>query len=376
MFKILHQDSSSQARQGRLETPHGIIETPIFMPVGTQGTVKSVSPHELNDLNAQIILGNTYHLFVRPGTETIKALGGLHSFMNWQKPILTDSGGFQVWSLAKMRKITEKGVEFQNHLDGAKTFIGPETSMEIQSALGSDIAMLFDECPPYPCDEEYASKSNQMTLRWAERCKDWVVKNEPKAGGTSQNQLHFGIVQGSIYSELREESAKGLVDIGFDGYAVGGVSVGEPENEMIRAVENSVPFLPENKPRYAMGLGTPSQMLEMIARGIDMFDCVLPTRVARTGTVYTSDGTLNLKNNKFLNDDQPIEKDCGCYACKNGFSRGYIRHLVRSEEILGIRLTTLHNLYFYLNLMSQARDAIRNNTFEALRIKYREYGKF
>ena len=376
LFKILHQDSSSQARQGRLETPHGIIETPIFMPVGTQGTVKSVSPHELNDLNAQIILGNTYHLFVRPGTETIKALGGLHSFMNWQKPILTDSGGFQVWSLAKMRKITEKGVEFQNHLDGAKTFIGPETSMEIQSALGSDIAMLFDECPPYPCDEEYASKSNQMTLRWAERCKDWVVKNEPKAGGTSQNQLHFGIVQGSIYSELREESAKGLVDIGFDGYAVGGVSVGEPENEMIRAVENSVPFLPENKPRYAMGLGTPSQMLEMIARGIDMFDCVLPTRVARTGTVYTSDGTLNLKNNKFLNDDQPIEKDCGCYACKNGFSRGYIRHLVRSEEILGIRLTTLHNLYFYLNLMSQARDAIRNNTFEALRIKYREYGKF
>ena len=376
LFKILHQDSSSQARQGRLETPHGIIETPIFMPVGTQGTVKSVSPHELNDLNAQIILGNTYHLFVRPGTETIKALGGLHSFMNWQKPILTDSGGFQVWSLAKMRKITEKGVEFQNHLDGAKTFIGPETSMEIQSALGSDIAMLFDECPPYPCDEEYASKSNQMTLRWAERCKDWVVKNEPIAGGTSQKQLHFGIVQGSIYSELREESAKGLVDIGFDGYAVGGVSVGEPENEMIRAVENSVPFLPENKPRYAMGLGTPSQMLEMIARGIDMFDCVLPTRVARTGTVYTSDGTLNLKNNKFLNDDQPIEKDCGCYACKNGFSRGYIRHLVRSEEILGIRLTTLHNLYFYLNLMSQARDAIRNNTFEALRIKYREYGKF
>ena len=376
MFKILHQDSSSQARQGRLETPHGIIETPIFMPVGTQGTVKSVSPHELNDLNAQIILGNTYHLFVRPGTETIKALGGLHSFMNWQKPILTDSGGFQVWSLAKMRKITEKGVEFQNHLDGAKTFIGPETSMEIQSALGSDIAMLFDECPPYPCDEEYASKSNQMTLRWAGRCKDWVVKNEPKAGSTSQKQLHFGIVQGSIYSELREESAKGLVDIGFDGYAVGGVSVGEPENEMIRAVENSVPFLPENKPRYAMGLGTPSQMLEMIARGIDMFDCVLPTRVARTGTVYTSDGTLNLKNNKFLNDDQPIEKDCGCYACKNGFSRGYIRHLVRSEEILGIRLTTLHNLYFYLNLMSQARNAIQDNTFEDLRSKYQEYGKF
>ena len=374
MFKILHQDLSSEARLGRLETAHGVIETPIFMPVGTQGTVKSVSPDELINLGAQIILGNTYHLFVRPGTETIKKLGGLHSFMNWQKPILTDSGGFQVWSLAKMRKITEEGVEFQNHLDGAKTFIGPETSMEIQSVLGSDIAMLFDECPPYPCDEEYASKSNQMTLRWAERCKEWITKNEPLAGGSSQKQLHFGIVQGSIYSELREESAKGLVDIGFDGYAVGGVSVGEPETEMIRAVENSVPFLPNDKPRYAMGLGTPSQMLEMIARGIDMFDCVLPTRVARTGTVYTTNGTLNLKNNKFLDDDQPIEEGCECYTCKKGFSRGYIRHLLKSGEILGVRLTTLCNLHFYLNLMNQAREAIRNNSFEDLRQKYQDYG--
>ena len=374
LFKILHTDSASQARQGRLETAHGIINTPIFMPVGTQGTVKSVSPHELEDLGAQIILGNTYHLFVRPGTETIKELGGLHSFMNWKKPILTDSGGFQVWSLAKMRKITEEGVQFQNHLDGANTFIGPETSMEIQSALGSDIAMLFDECPPYPCDMEYASKSNQLTLRWAERCKEWVIKNEPVAGGTSEKQLHFGIVQGSVYSELREESAKGLVDIGFDGYAVGGVSVGEPEVEMIRAVENSVPFLPEEKPRYAMGLGTPSQMLEMIARGIDMFDCVLPTRVARTGTVYTSKGTLNLKNHRFLNDKRTIDENCECYTCKNGFSRSYIRHLIKSNEMLGMRLTTLCNLHFYLNLMSKAREAIKKGEFEKLRKEFKDYG--
>ena len=374
LFKILHTDSASQARQGRLETAHGIIDTPIFMPVGTQGTVKSVSPHELEDLGAQIILGNTYHLFVRPGTETIKKLGGLHSFMNWKKPILTDSGGFQVWSLAKMRKITEEGVQFQNHLDGANTFIGPETSMEIQSALGSDIAMLFDECPPYPCDMDYASKSNQLTLRWAERCKEWVTKHEPVAGGTSEKQLHFGIVQGSVYSELREESAKGLVDIGFDGYAVGGVSVGEPEVEMIRAVENSVPFLPEEKPRYAMGLGTPSQMLEMIARGIDMFDCVLPTRVARTGTVYTSKGTLNLKNHRFLNDKRTIDENCECYTCKNGFSRSYIRHLIRSNEILGMRLTTLCNLHFYLNLMSKAREAIKKGEFEKLRKEFKDYG--
>ena len=374
LFKILHTDSASQARQGRLETAHGIIDTPIFMPVGTQGTVKSVSPHELEDLGAQIILGNTYHLFVRPGTETIKELGGLHSFMNWKKPILTDSGGFQVWSLAKMRKITEEGVQFQNHLDGANTFIGPETSMEIQSALGSDIAMLFDECPPYPCDMEYASKSNQLTLRWAERCKEWVIKNEPVAGGTSEKQLHFGIVQGSVYSELREESAKGLVDIGFDGYAVGGVSVGEPEVEMIRAVENSVPFLPEEKPRYAMGLGTPSQMLEMIARGIDMFDCVLPTRVARTGTVYTSKGTLNLKNHRFLNDKRTIDENCECYTCKNGFSRSYIRHLIKSNEMLGMRLTTLCNLHFYLNLMSKAREAIKKGEFEKLRKEFKDYG--
>ena len=372
LFEVLNTDSESNARRGQLKTAHGNVETPIFMPVGTQGTVKSVSPHELKDLEAQIVLGNTYHLFVRPGLEIIKEMGGLHSFMNWDLPILTDSGGFQVWSLAKMRKISEEGVHFQNHLDGTPTFIGPETSMEIQAVLGSDIAMLFDECPPYPCDEEYAEKSGELTLRWAARCKEWINNNEPLAGNSSHKQLHFGIVQGSIYPELRERSAKGLVELGFDGYAVGGVSVGEPEKEMIAAVDNSVPFLPKDKPRYAMGLGTPSQMMEMIARGIDMFDCVLPTRVARTGTVYVRQGTLNLKNQKFASDPLPIEDECECYSCRNGFSRAYIRHLIKSEEILGIRLTTLHNLHYYINLLERARNSIERGEFEKLRKELHE----
>ena len=372
LFKVLNTDSESNARRGQLKTAHGNVETPIFMPVGTQGTVKSVSPHELKDLEAQIVLGNTYHLFVRPGLEIIKEMGGLHYFMNWDLPILTDSGGFQVWSLAKMRKISEEGVHFQNHLDGTPTFIGPETSMEIQAVLGSDIAMLFDECPPYPCDEEYAEKSGELTLRWAARCKEWINNNEPLAGNSSHKQLHFGIVQGSIYPELRERSAKGLVELGFDGYAVGGVSVGEPEKEMIAAVDNSVSFLPKDKPRYAMGLGTPSQMMEMIARGIDMFDCVLPTRVARTGTVYVRQGTLNLKNQKFASDPLPIEDECECYSCRNGFSRAYIRHLIKSEEILGIRLTTLHNLHYYINLLERARNSIERGEFEKLRKELHE----
>ena len=372
VFEILHTDPESFARRGQLKTAHGIVETPIFMPVGTQGTVKSVSPHELKNLQVQIILGNTYHLFVRPGLEIIKRMGGLHSFMNWDLPILTDSGGFQVWSLAKMRKITEEGVHFQNHLDGSPTFIGPETSMEIQAGLGSDIVMLFDECPPYPCDEKYAERSGELTLRWADRCKEWISINEPLAGKSSDRQLHFGIVQGSIYPDLRERSAKGLVELGFDGYAVGGVSVGEPEKEMIAAVENSVPFLPEDKPRYAMGLGTPVQMIEMIARGIDMFDCVLPTRVARTGTVYSSHGTLNLKNQRFASDPLPIEEKCACYSCRNGFSRAYIRHLLKSEEILGIRLTTLHNLYYYIDLLERARNSIERGEFEKLRKELQE----
>jgi queuine tRNA-ribosyltransferase len=308
-------------------------------------------------LNAQIILGNTYHLFVRPGIEVIKHFGGLHSFMNWGGPILTDSGGFQIFSLAKLRKITEDGVQFQNHVDGTPAFISPEIAMEIQAALGSDIAMVLDECPPWPCERDYAARSLEMTTRWAGRCK-----NAPR----QDRQLLFGIVQGATFEDLRKQSAQAIVDLDFDGYAIGGVSVGEPEEEMIKAVESSEPFLPNAKPRYAMGLGTPPQLLEMIARGMDMFDCVLPTRLARNGTAFRSTGTLNLKNAEFAKDKRPIEEACACPSCRD-FTRGYIRHLIKAEEILGLRLITLHNLHFYIELMRQARAKIDNGTFDAFR---------
>ncbi len=363
MFKLLVNDSSSKARRGQLVTAHGVIETPIFMPVGTQGTVKAVSPRELRELKAQIILGNTYHLFIRPGMNVMEHFGGLHEFMRWDGPILTDSGGFQVFSLAKLRKITEEGVYFQSHLDGSPCFIGPETAMEIQQKLGSDIAMAFDECPPYPCDYDYAAGSLERTLRWAKRCKDWA--SEQDAAGKRRGAV-FGIVQGATFANLRRQSAEALVDMDFEGYAVGGVSVGEPESEMMAAVEASEPYLPSDKPRYAMGLGTPPQMLEMIARGIDMFDCVLPTRIARNGTAFTATGTVNLKNNPFIMDKGPIEEGCTCPACAE-FSRGYLRHLIKAEEILGLRLVSLHNLHFYLNLMERARKAIEAQQFEAFR---------
>jgi queuine tRNA-ribosyltransferase len=356
-FELLAKDRQSKARHGRLVTAHGAIETPTFMPVGTQGSVKAVSPRELRELNAQIILGNTYHLFVRPGIEVIKHFGGLHSFMNWGGPILTDSGGFQIFSLAKLRKITEDGVRFQNHVDGTPAFISPEIAMEIQAALGSDIAMALDECPPWPCERDYAARSLEMTTRWAGRCK-----NAPR----QDRQLLFGIVQGATFEDLRKQSAQAIVDLNFDGYAIGGVSVGEPEEEMIRAVESSEPFLPSDKPRYAMGLGTPPQLLEMIARGMDMFDCVLPTRLARNGTSFMSTGTLNLKNAEFAKDKRPIEEGCACPSCRD-FTRGYIRHLIKAEEILGLRLITLHNLHFYIELMRQARAKIDNGTFDAFR---------
>jgi queuine tRNA-ribosyltransferase len=355
MFELLSTDPTSKARRGCLKTAHGVIQTPVFMPVGTQGTVKGVSPAELWDLKTQIILGNTYHLFLRPGLEIIGEFGGLHGFSRWSGPILTDSGGFQVFSLAKLRKITDEGVHFQSHIDGAACFIGPREAMEIQAALGSDIAMLFDECPPYPCEKEYAANSLKRTLLWAKQCKE-----VPTPGAK------FGIVQGATFADLRRESAEALVAMDFDGYAVGGVSVGEPEEEMMAAVENSEPFLPAHKARYAMGLGTPPQMLEMIARGIDMFDCVLPTRVARTGTAYTAEGTLNLKNACHTRAKGPIEEGCTCPACRE-FSRAYIRHLVKSEELLGIRLVTLHNLHFYLNLMTQVRAHIEQGTFAQFR---------
>lgn len=364
MFELLSTDPTSRARRGRLSTRHGVIETPIFMPVGTQGSVKGVSPRELHELEAQIILGNTYHLFVRPGMEVIREFGGLHRFMGWDGPILTDSGGFQVFSLAKLRKITEEGVHFQNHLDGAPCFIGPETAMEIQCTLGSDIAMAFDECPPYPCEHDYAARSLDLTLRWAARCRE-RMEREP----SESRPLLFGIVQGSTHPDLREKSARSLVEIGFDGYAVGGVSVGETQEEMMAAVDQSVPYLPEDQARYAMGLGTPPQLVEMVARGIDMFDCVLPTRLARNGTAFTSTGTINLKNNPYISDHGPIEAGCGCYACTS-FTRGYIRHLIKAEEILGLRLVSLHNLHFYLDLMRKIRAAIEEGSFASFRAAF------
>ncbi len=333
------------------------------MPVGTQGSVKTLHPAELDLLGAQIILGNTYHLWLRPGHKMIGDFGGLHRFTTWQKPMLTDSGGFQVWSLAKLRKITEEGVRFNNHLDGAKMLLTPELSMEIQAALGSDIAMLFDECPPYPCDEAYAAKSLALTTRWARRCKDWVTAHEPRSG--EGRQQHFGIVQGSTFAALREQAARELVEIGFDGYAIGGVSVGEPEHEMLRAVENAVPFLPQDKPRYAMGLGTPPQILEMIARGVDMFDCVMPTRMARHGIAFTLDGPLHIKTLRYATDPRPLCETSHPHVA--GFSRAYIRHLFRAGEILALRLLSFHNLHFFLRLVADARDAITAGTFPAFK---------
>jgi queuine tRNA-ribosyltransferase len=384
MFELLEQDCETKARAGRIMTAHGAVETPVFMPVGTQGSVKAVSPDELRELHAQIILGNTYHLFVRPGLEVITRLGGLHRFMNWDGPILTDSGGYQIFSLAKLRRITEEGVAFQNHIDGAPAFISPEIAVEAQAALGGDIVMALDECVPYPCQYDYAAQSAEMTTRWARRCKAaWqrrmdrgsiaeahlpATRDESSA---MKRQLLFGIVQGATFENLRRASAQAVVDLDFDGYAVGGISVGEPEAEMMRAVETAEPLLPPYKPRYAMGLGTPPQMLEMIARGMDMFDCVLPTRLARNGTAFTATGTMNLKNAEFILDRNPIEPECACYACR-GFSRGYIRHLIKAEEILGLRLITLHNLHFYLHLVARARNEIRAGTFNRFRREFLE----
>jgi len=378
-FVLSTTDRHSKARRGQLTTAHGVIDTPAFMPIGTQGTVKAVTPRELRELDAQIILGNTYHLFVRPGLDVIKHFGGLHNFMNWDGPILTDSGGYQIFSLAKLRKITDEGVEFQNHIDGARAFISPEIAMEIQAALGGDIAMALDECVPYPCEYDYAAQSAELTTRWANRCKEANVHRSTSnvqcptsetdsinSQLSTLNQLLFGIVQGATFDDLRKQSAQAIVELDFDGYAVGGVSVGEPEEEMMRAVESAEPFLPSEKPRYAMGLGTPPQMLEMIARGMDMFDCVLPTRLARNGTAFTAAGTLNLKNAEFALDKQPIEENCACDPCRE-FSRGYIRHLIKAEEILGLRLITLHNLHFYLNLMRRARTEIESGTFDQFR---------
>lgn len=370
MFKLLATDPSSRARRGRLQTAHGVIETPVFMPVGTQGSVKGISPGELRELETQIILGNTYHLWVRPGTDIIREAGGLHSFIQWDRPILTDSGGFQVFSLAKLRKVREEGCTFNNHVDGSPMFLGPETAMEIQATLGSDIAMLFDECTAYPCPPAEAKASMELTLRWAKRCRDWVDQHQPLAGPFGrhplhQAQMHFPIVQGSVYRELREICAREMVAMDFPGYAIGGLSVGESQEEMYEVADWTAPLLPTHKPRYGMGLGTPPQLIELIARGLDMFDCVLPTRLARNGTAFTHEGTLNLRNACYAKDLRPIAEDT--HPLVQGFSRAYLRHLIQCQEVLGLRLISLHNLHFYGSLMSKARAALEQGCFADFR---------
>jgi queuine tRNA-ribosyltransferase len=360
MFELLKTDATTKARLGKLTTTHGVVDTPVFMSVGTQASVKALDPRELREMGNQIILGNTYHLNLRPGLEIISAAGGLHKFMNWEKPILTDSGGFQVFSLAKIRKVKAHGVEFRSHLDGSLLFIGPKESMEIQRVLGSDIAMAFDECPPHEAPAKEQRLAVERTIRWGRECRE-----QPRADG----QKVFGIVQGGSDPALREECAKALVAMEFDGYAIGGVSVGEPEPEMMRAIELAEPHLPAHKARYAMGLGTPAQMVELIARGVDMFDCVLPTRVARNGTAYTRRGAMGLKGSSFKTDFRPIEEDCDCYACKN-FTRAYLRHLLRANEILGLRMLSVHNSHMYLKVMADVRAAIAAGTFAEF---YREF---
>src|SRR5690554_4300984 len=365
-FELIKEEKYTKARLGRLHTPHGVIETPIFMPVGTRATVKAMTPEEVKDLGAQIILSNTYHLYLRPGHDLVEEAGGLHKFMNWHGPILTDSGGFQVFSLGKLRKIKEEGVEFRSHIDGSKHFISPEKSIEIQNALGSDIMMCFDECTPYPSTYEYAKQSMERTTRWAKRCKEYH-KDWDKQG-------LFGIVQGGMYKDLREQSVKDLVELDFPGYAIGGLSVGEPMELMCEVLEYTAPLLPTNKPRYLMGVGTPDYLFEAVIRGIDMADCVLPTRVARNGTVLTSQGKLVIRNAKYSKDFSQLDPECDCYACTN-YSRAYIRHLFNVNEILGARLTTIHNLYFLIKLMENIRNAIKEDRLLEYKDEfYKKYG--
>jgi len=357
MFEITATDSTTKARRGRLTTAHGTIETPIFMPVGTQGSVKAMAPNELEGLGVEIVLGNTYHLQSRPGADLIERCGGLHTFMGWDRPILTDSGGYQVFSLSKLRKMHDHGVEFNSHFDGSRLFLGPVEAMAIQRKLGSDIAMVFDECPPYPCDREYACQAVDKTLTWAALCAE-----QPRAEG----QQVFGIVQGGEYAELRERCARELVAMGFDGYAIGGVSVGEPEHLLIKGVSSCIDVLPWDQPRYLMGVGKMNQMLEAIALGIDMFDCVIPTRFARNGTAFLRFGRYPVKAGKYKEDTRPIEEGCECYACSR-FSRAYVRHLLNVNEILGVRLLSIHNIHRYMAFMREIRASIDDGTFSDYR---------
>ena len=361
-FELLHTCAQSGARLGVLHTPHGDIPTPIYMPVGTQATVKAMTPREMEEVNAKIILSNTYHLHLRPGEDIIREAGGLHRFMDWPHPILTDSGGFQVFSLAELRKITEEGAAFRSHLDGSRQFISPEISMDIQEALGSDIAMAFDVCSPYPCDHQTAEEAMHRTHRWAERCKKHHTRSD---------QALFGIVQGAFYEDLRVESAKTLADMDFPGYGIGGLSVGEPKPVMYEMLEKIEPYMPKHKPRYLMGVGTPDCFLEGVLRGIDMFDCVLATRIARNGTCFTKFGRLVVRNAQYARDYTPIEEGCDCYACQH-FSRAYVRHLLKADEITGARLASIHNLRFLIRMMEEIRQAIAEDRFLDYRKEFYE----
>ena len=366
-FEVKKVEKNTGARLGVLHLPHGDVETPVFMPVGTQATVKSMTTDEMKDMiNSHIILSNTYHLFLRPGAELIKKAGGLHKFMNWDRNILTDSGGFQVFSLSKIRKITEEGVEFRSHIDGSKKFMSPEDSMYVQNCLGSDIMMAFDECAPYPATYDYVKNSMERTLCWAKRCKEYHKNTE--------KQALFGIVQGGMYEDLRKISAKETVDIGFPGYAIGGISVGEPKEEFLRILRYTAPLLPEDKPRYLMGVGTPDYLIEAAISGVDMCDCVLPTRMARNGSALTHYGKINMLNACHTEDFTTLDPDCDCYTCKN-YTRAYIHHLFKAKEILGARLLSIHNLRFLVNLMENVREAIKeDNLLEFKEEFYQKYG--
>lgn len=357
-FELLNQDQN--ARRGRLTFARGVIETPIFMPVGTYGTVKGITPENLKDLGAQIILGNTFHLMLRPGTEIIKKHGDLHEFMHWPYPILTDSGGFQVFSLGKLRKLKEEGVYFNSPLDGQRVFLSPEISMQVQKDLGSDIVMIFDECTPYPATEYETQISMELSLRWAERSK--------KAHEGNSSAL-FGIVQGGMYPHLRKRSTDGLTHIGFDGYAIGGLSVGEPKHLMMQTLREVMPLMPQDKPRYLMGVGTPEDLVEAVEAGVDMFDCVMPTRNARNGHLFVTSGIVRIKNSQYKSDETKLDSHCNCYTCTN-YSRAYLHHLNRCKEILGAHLNTIHNLHYYLNLMQQMRNSITNNNFQEFKKEF------
>ncbi|MCL4458134.1 MAG: tRNA guanosine(34) transglycosylase Tgt [Nitrospirae bacterium] len=374
-MKFSIHNSDNKARRGVIETERGSIQTPAFMPVGTQGTVKAMSPEELREIGAEIILSNTYHLYLRPGHEIIHQLGGIHKFINWDKPILTDSGGFQVYSLSSLRKIREDGVEFRSHLDGSLHFLSPEKAMEIQSMLGSDIAMAFDECTPYPAEYDYAVKSLELTTKWARRCKEFMNSAEARKRGSAEEKTSelpdyrasklpslFGIIQGGMYKDLRKRSLEELMEVGFDGYASGGLSVGEPKEEMYETIEFIGPLMPEEKPRYLMGVGDLLDVMTAVENGFDMFDCVMPTRNARNGTLFTSKGRISIKRTEFKADPEPLDPECGCYTCRN-YSKAYLRHLFLAKEILSMRLNTIHNLHFYLDFFRKMRDAISNKRF-------------